>query len=199
MDELQMTDTLRGVNARRDRITAWITVILSLVALFATRPKNPIVLLLPFFSLLGGLVWILVLGVQLRRAGVAPTHREAVFWRVAFLSVFSALNIYLCFYYGFSNWKTCCGNLLIAILGASSAMLLWRGSSGARFPLYAITIYLGLGALGGGIYGYMQNPALLQDSIHKQIIGWLIPGIPTALLINCCLYARRMLSAKVPG
>jgi hypothetical protein len=194
-----MTDTVPGANLRRDRIIAWITVILSLVALLASSPKNPLVLLLLFFSLLGGLVWILVIGFQLRRADVAPTHKEALFWRVVYLWVFSALNIYLCFYYGLSNWKTWWGSLLMAILGTSSAILLWRGSSRAKFPLYAVTLCLGLGALGGGIYNYMENPALLQDPIQKQIISWLIPGIPTALLINCCLYARRMVRAKVLG
>ena len=194
-----MTDTVPGANLRRDRIIAWITVILSLVALLASSPKNPLVLLLLFFSLLGGLIWILVIGFQLRRADVAPTHKEAVFWRVAYLWVFSALNIYLCFYYGLSNWKTWWGSLLMAVLGASSAILLWGGSSRAKFPLYVVTLYLGLGALGGGIYNYMRNPALLQDPIQKQIISWLIPGIPTALLINCCLYARRMVRAKVLG
>jgi len=191
MVEQQMTETVPGANLRRDRIIAWITVILSLVALLASRPKNPLVLLLLFFSLLGGLVWILVIGFQLRRADVAPTHNEAVFWYVVYLWVFSVLNVFLCFYYGLSNWKTWWGSLLMAILGASSAMLLWRGSSRARFLLYALTLYLGLGALGSGIYNYMQNPALLQFPIQKQIIGWLIPGIPTALLIKCCLYARR--------
>jgi hypothetical protein len=72
-------------------------------------------------------------------------------------------------------------------------------SSRAKCPLYAVSLSLGLGALGGGIYNYMQIPALLQDPIQKQIISWLIPSIPTALLINCCLYAIRMVRAKVLG
>jgi hypothetical protein len=190
-----MTNAMRGKNLRRDQIIAWFVVILSIVALAATSPKNPIILLLLFFFLLGSLVWILVIGFLLRRARVGPTHKESAFWRVAFLWAFSVINIYLCFYYGLNNWKIWWGNLFMALLSGSSAVLLWRGSPLAKYPLYATTLYLGLGALGGGIYNYMQNPALLHDPIKKQIFGWLIPGIPTALLINCCLYVRRMVKA----
>src|SRR5260370_20795347 len=108
-----MTDTVPGANLRRDRIIAWITVILSLVAHLASSPKNPLVLLLLFFSLLGRLVWILVIGFQLRRANVAPTHKEAGFLRGVYLSRFSALHIYRCFYYGLRNCTTQWGSLLV--------------------------------------------------------------------------------------
>ena len=194
-----MIDATASRNLRRNRIIAWITVILSIVALAASKSKNLIVISLLLFSLLGGLAWILMTGFQLRRADVTPqpsTHREAVLWRIAFLGMFTALNFFCIFYYGLSSWKYWCGNLLMAMLGLSSAILLWRGSTLSKYPLYAVTLYLGLGALGGGIYNYVQNPVLLHNPIKMQIIGWLIPGIPTALLINCCLYARRIVNGR---
>jgi hypothetical protein len=185
---------MQGKNLRKYRTIAWFVVILSIVALTATTPKNPIILVLLFCFLLGSLGWILVIGFLLGWARIGPTHKESAFWRVVFLWAFSAINIYLCFYYGLNNWKTWSGSLFLAALCGSSAVLLWRRSPLAKYPLYTATLYLGLGALGGGIYNYMQNPALLHDPIPKQIIGWLIPGIPTVLLINCGLYARRMVN-----
>lgn len=176
---------------RRDRIIAWITVILSVVAMVATKSKELLVIGLLLFALLGSLVWILVIGFQLRRANVERSHREAVFWRVAFLGAFAMLNIYLCFYYGLNNWKAWWGNVVIAILCMPAAVLLWRDSTSANYPLYAVTVFLGVGVLVSGIYGYAQNRELLQLPIKSQITGWLIPALPTALLINCCLYVRR--------
>jgi hypothetical protein len=71
-------------------------------------------------------------------------------------------------------------------------VLLCRSSPLAKYPLYAATLFLGGGALVFGVYNYIHQPALLQSPIKFQIIGWLIPGIPCVLLINCCLYARRI-------
>jgi hypothetical protein len=186
---------MQGKNLQRYRMIAWFAVILSMGALAATSPKNLVILSLLFFSLLGGLVCILVIGFQLRRANLGPSHEESAFWRVAFLLVFSAINIYLFFHYGLNNWKIWWGSLLIAVLSGSSAVLMWRGSPLVKYPLYAATLYLGLGALVGGIYNYIHNPALLQGPIKAQIISWLIPGIPTALLISCCLYVRSTVNA----
>jgi hypothetical protein len=39
---------------------------------------------------------------------------------------------------------------------------------------------------------YFRNPALLSEPPEKQIISWLIPAIPIVLLIECCVYARRL-------
>jgi len=191
-----MIDAMKGKNLRRDRNIAWFVVMLSIVPLTVTAPKKPIISVLLFLALLGSLVWILVIEFLLRRATVGPTQQETAFWRAVFLGAFSAINVYLCFYYRLNNWKTWSGSLFLAALCGSSAVLLWRCSPLAKYPLYIATLYLGLGALGGGIYNYMQNPALLHDPLPKQIIGWLIPGIPTVLLINCCLYARRMVNSE---
>jgi hypothetical protein len=80
----------------------------------------------------------------------------------------------------------------MAALCAASAVLLWRSSPLTKYPLYAVTLLLAGGALVGGIYNYLHNPALLQSPVKFQFISWLIPGIPSVLLINCCLYARRI-------
>jgi hypothetical protein len=115
----------------------------------------------------------------------------ALLWRVVFLAGFAGLC--LCFLWG--DWKNWWSYGLLAALCTVSAVLLWRSSPLAKFPLYAATLYLASGALFGGIYNYVQNPALLQSPITFQVISWLIPGIPSLLLINCCLYARRI----IPG
>ena len=111
----------------------------------------------------------------------------ALLWRELFLLGFAALC--LCFVSG--DWKSS-GYGLLGSLCIASAVLLWRSSPLARYPLYAATLYLAGGALLGGIYSYLHDPALLQKPIQLQIISWLIPGIPSVLLIYCCLYARQI-------
>jgi hypothetical protein len=44
-------------------------------------------------------------------------------------------------------------------------------------------------ALVGGLYNYVRDPALRRSSIKLQLIGSRHP----VLLINCCLYARRVM------
>jgi hypothetical protein len=118
---------------------------------------------------------------------VAPKRDAALYWRIAFLIAFAVLSVRL----GWGNWAQW-GYLLIAILCLASAILLWILSPLSRYPLYAVTLYLIGGALFGGISNYIHNPALLHDSLEKQIISWLIPGVPGALLVSCCIYARRI-------
>ena len=187
--------TVSAKYLRRDRVIAWGTVFLSLVALFATKPKDPLVLALLFFAMLGALVWILVIGVQLRRPGVEPhlpSPRQQVLWRVAFLTAFAIANIYWCYYLGLAHWQSWWGMAVMAILCVSCALLLWRQSPTAKYLLYATTLYMCLGALASSIYSYVQNPALMQSPIVTQVIAWSILGVPAALLFNCCLYARRI-------
>jgi hypothetical protein len=80
----------------------------------------------------------------------------------------------------------------MTVLCVSSAVLMWRSSPLSKYPLYAVTLLLAGSALVGGIYNYVHNPALLRNPIKFQIVSWLIPGIPSLLLVNCCLYARRI-------
>jgi hypothetical protein len=77
----------------------------------------------------------------------------------------------------------------MTVLCVSSAVLMWRSSPLSKYPLYAVTLLLAGSALVGGIYNYVHNPALLRNPIKFQIVSWLIPGIPSLLLVNCCLYA----------
>lgn len=123
----------------------------------------------------------------LRATNVVTKRAAALLWRETFLFAFAGLC--LCFVTW--DWKTS-GYGLLAALCLLSAVLLWRSSPLARYPLYAATLYLAGGALLGGIYNYLHDPALLQKPIQLQIISWLIPGIPSVLLIYCWLYARQI-------
>ena len=123
----------------------------------------------------------------LRATNVVTKRAAALFWRELFLVGFAGLNF--CLFWG--DWKEW-GYATTAVLCAASAVLLWRSSPLAKYPLYAVTLLLAGSALVGGIYNYVHEPALRQSTIKFQIISWLIPGIPSVLLINCCLYARRI-------
>jgi hypothetical protein len=123
----------------------------------------------------------------MRVTNVISKQYAALLWREIFLVAFAGLNFYL----AWSDWKDW-GYSLMAVLCMASAVLLWRSSPLSKYPLYAITLFLAGSALVGGIYNYVQNLALLRSPIKFQIIGWLIPGIPSVLLISCCLYARRV-------
>jgi cytochrome bd-type quinol oxidase subunit 1 len=111
----------------------------------------------------------------------------ALLWRVAFLAGFAVLNAWL----AWGNWIQW-GCILMAVLSLLSALLLWILSPMSRYPLYGLTYYLVVSALIGGIHDYVRNPALLHDPPRIQIIEWLIPGVPSALLVSCCLYAKRL-------
>jgi hypothetical protein len=123
----------------------------------------------------------------LRATDILTKKAAALLWREIFLVAFAGLNFYL----AWGNWKDW-GYSIVAVLCAASAVLLWRSSPLSKYPLYAVTLFLGGIALVGGIYNYVHDPALLQSSIKLQIISWLIPGLPSVLLINCCLFARRV-------
>jgi hypothetical protein len=116
-----------------------------------------------------------------------PKRDAALFWRIAFLIAFALLSTRL----GWGNWMQW-GYLLIAILCLASAILLWLLSPLSRYALYAVTFYLVAGALFGGLSNYIRNPALLHSPLKTQIVSWLIPGVPAALLVSCCIYARRI-------
>jgi|SRR5580658_2241964 hypothetical protein len=123
----------------------------------------------------------------MRVTNVITKSDAALLWREIFLVIFAGLNLY--WFWG--NWKYW-GSGLIVVLCAASAVLLWRSSPLSKYLLYAITLLWVVSALVSGTYNYVQNPALLRSPIKLQIIGWLVPGIPSALLISCCLYARRI-------
>jgi hypothetical protein len=123
----------------------------------------------------------------LRVTDVVTKTAAALLWRELFLVGFAGLNSYL----AWGDWKDW-GYSVMAVLCAVSAVLLWRSSPLARYPLYAVTLLLAGSALMGGIYNYLHEPALRQSPIKFQIISWLIPGIPSLLLINCCPYARKL-------
>lgn len=123
----------------------------------------------------------------LRATNILTKKMSALLWREIFLVGFAAFNLY----FAWVDWKSW-GYIVMVLLCAASAVLLWRSSTLAKYPLYAATVFLAGNALVFGIYNYIHQPALLQSPIKFQIVGWLIPGIPSALLISCCLYARRI-------
>jgi ATP-dependent Clp protease adapter protein ClpS len=113
---------------------------------------------------------------------VTTRASAALLWRVAFLVAFAVLNVW-------GHWTQLVA-ILMAMLSLSSALLLLRRSRFSRFPLYALTMYFVCATVIDGIYIYVHNPALRQQTIGAQFFSWLIPGIIAALLINCCLYSR---------
>jgi protein-S-isoprenylcysteine O-methyltransferase Ste14 len=123
----------------------------------------------------------------LRATDILTKERWALIWREIFLVSFAAGNLYL----AWTDWKSW-GYIVITVLCGASAVLLWRSSPRAKYPLFAVTLFLGGNALIFGIYNYIRQPELLHSSLESQIIGWLIPGVPTALLVSCCLYARQV-------
>jgi hypothetical protein len=131
----------------------------------------------------------------LRATDILTKSALALLWRELFLVAFAGL----CLYFFWGDWKNW-SYALLAALCAASAILLWRSSPLSKYPLYAATLYLAGGALVGGMYNYLRDPALLHQPIKFRIIGWLIPGIPSVLLLNCCLYARRVVRGRAnPG
>lgn len=118
----------------------------------------------------------------LRVTNILTKEAAALLWREIFLLAFAGLNFYL----AWNDWKDY-GYIAMAVLCLASAVLLWRSSPLSKYPLYAVTLLLAGSALVGGIYNYVHNPAMRQSTLEFQIISWLIPGIPSALLISCCL------------
>jgi hypothetical protein len=123
----------------------------------------------------------------LRATDILTKKAAARLWRELFLVSFAAFNLY----FAWTDWKGW-GYIVLAVLCAASAVLLWRSSPLARYPLYAATFFLAGNALVFGIYNYIHQPAFRQSPIQFQIVSWLIPGIPSVLLLSCCLYARRV-------
>jgi hypothetical protein len=123
----------------------------------------------------------------LRATDILTKKAAALLWREVFLVSFAAFNLY----FAWTDWKSW-GYIVMAVLCAASAVLLWRSSPLAKYPLYVGTLFLAGNALVFGIYNYIHQPALRQSPIQFQIISWLIPAIPSVLLISCCLYARRI-------
>jgi hypothetical protein len=118
---------------------------------------------------------------------VTSKRGAALYWRVVFLVAFGILSARL----GWGNWGQW-GYMLIAVLCLASAVLLWLLSPLARYPLYAVTFYMIGGTLVGGITNYLHDPALSHKPLEAQVISWLIPGVPAALLVSCCVFARRL-------
>jgi hypothetical protein len=121
---------------------------------------------------------------------VAPrpqTRRNPAFiWRVIFLCLFAALN----FYFAIPGR----GNISYLVLGClclASAGLLLRLSPWSKYPLFVATLIMGASFI-GGIYNYAADPDLLNRSLQQQVISWLIPFVPTVLLVACWTYARRL-------
>jgi hypothetical protein len=123
----------------------------------------------------------------LRATNILTKKAAALVWREIFLISFAAFNLY----FAWTDWKSW-GYIVMAVLCAASAVLLWRSSPLAKYPLYVATLLLAGNALVFGIYNYIHWQAPRQSPIQFQIISWLIPAIPSALLISCCLYARRV-------
>jgi hypothetical protein len=125
---------------------------------------------------------------QRSRFGCRRRARGVVLlWREVFLLGFGVFNLY----FAWVDWKSW-GYIVLAVLCTASAVLLWRSSPLSKYPLYAVTALLAGSALVGGVYNYVHNPAVRQGTLEFHIISWLIPGVPSVLLINCCLYARRV-------
>lgn len=135
----------------------------------------------------GVLASLCFLVAYLRATNILTKEAAAPRWREIFLLAFAAFNLY----FAWVDWKSS-GYIVMVLLCASSAALLWRSSPLAKYPLYAATLFLAGNALVFGIYNYIHQPAFRQSPIQFQIVSWLIPGIPSALLISCCLYARRI-------
>jgi hypothetical protein len=110
----------------------------------------------------------------------------SLIWRVIFLCLFAALN----FYFALPGR----GNISYLVLGCLclvSAGLLLRLSPWSRYPLVVATLIMGA-ALIDGIHNYAANSALSKRPPQQQVISWLIPLVPTVLLVACCAYARRL-------
>jgi isoprenylcysteine carboxyl methyltransferase (ICMT) family protein YpbQ len=115
-----------------------------------------------------------------------PGRDFALAWRIAFLLLFACLNIYFCVGQRF-NWDC----LAMAVLSITAALLFWRLSSWSRYPLYLLTLNMSA-AIVGGLYNYVRHPEPMSQPFERQIIGWLIPVVPTYLLLLCCVSARRL-------
>jgi hypothetical protein len=139
------------------------------------------------FGVAGVLAALCFVFPYLRVTNILTKGTFALLWREIFLVSFAAFNLY----FAWTDWKSW-GYIVMALLCLVSVALLWRSSALSKYPLYAASLFLVGTALVGGIYNYIHQPALLQSPIKFQIISWLIPGIPSVLLINCCIYARRV-------
>ena len=118
--------------------------------------------------------------------GPQTRRNPAFIWRVTFLCLFAALN----FYFALPGR----GNISYLVLGCLclvSAGLLLRLSPWSRYPLVVATLIMGA-ALIDGIHNYAANSALSKRPPQQQVISWLIPLVPTVLLVACCTYARRL-------
>jgi hypothetical protein len=162
----------------RQNIAAWLMVILSFLGLALIKPPNRggIVLLLTLF---GGLIWALVSTIRLRKSGRQKTAREKVLLRVVFLLILTGAFGYL----GLKSWY-----FILAASSLASAVLLWRLSPVAKYPLF-VTTFLVIADFGTSFYGVLRQSELPLGNI---LGGSAIALATTALLINCCLYARRL-------
>jgi len=162
----------------KQNIAAWLTVILSFLGLALTKPPNRggIVLLLTLF---GGLIWVLVSTIRLRKSGRQKTAREKVILRVVFLLILTGALGYL----GLKSWY-----FILAASSLASAILLWRLSPLAKYPLYATT-FLVIADLATSFYDMVRQSEL---PLGKTLGGSAIALATIAVLINCCLYARRL-------
>lgn len=162
----------------RQNIAAWLTVILSFLGLALIKPPNRsgIVFVSTFF---GGLIWALVSTIRLRKSGRQKTEREKVLLRVVFLLILTGVFGYL----GLKSWY-----FILAASSLASAILLWRLSPAAQYPLY-LTTFLVTADFGTSFYEIVRQPEL---SVGNILGGSAIALGVTALLINCCLYVRRL-------
>lgn len=162
----------------RQIIAAWLTVIISFLGLALIKPPNRggIAFLLTLF---GGLIWALVSTIRLRKSGRQKTAREKVLLRVVFLLILTGVFGYL----GLKSWY-----FILAASSLASAVLLWRLSPSAQYLLY-VTTFLVIADFGTSFYAMVRQPEL---SVGNILGGSAIALGVTALLINCCLYARRL-------
>jgi hypothetical protein len=177
-----------GKSLRIQRTAAVVLALFSLLILASGIRLNLVVVLLSFVALLGSLIWLLVILVLLRKSPSVASPRAGILWRVAFLVAFAAFSAY---YHGSGDWRQSWGYLLTVVLCLTAAVLLWKRSPLAKYPLYAETIFFVIGSLGGGVYNYLHYPAVRATPIKSQIIMWLIPIMLAVPLINCCLFVRR--------
>jgi hypothetical protein len=165
-------------NLPRQNIAAWLTVAFSFLGLALLKPANRGGIVFPL-TLFGGLIWALVSTIRLRKSGRQKTAREKVLLRVVFLLILTGVFGYL----GLKSWY-----FILAAPSLASAILLWRLSPAARYPLY-VTTFLVIADFGTSFYGMVRQPEL---SVGNIIGGSAIALGVTTLLINCCLYARRL-------
>jgi hypothetical protein len=156
------------------------------VAFLLSRPTNSVFRGVDL-GIAGVLAALCFIWPCLRATNVVTRSAAVLLWREVFLLGFGVFNLY----FAWVDWKSW-GYIVLAVLCTASAVLLWRSSPLSKYPLYAVTALLAGSALVGGVYNYVHDPAVRQGTLEFHIISWLIPGVPSVLLINCCLYARRV-------